>query len=119
MRYGCLQKFYEYRTTPPAHETSRDALEHEVRMSSPSERWSDRPAWRLEPRTKRRTPLDGESPAVKTGSLARMDPHLIFVGVNALQQVESSEDLLSKLDGIEGFKLYVGELHGGRGKGDV
>ena len=50
-------------------------------MSSPSLMRSDRfeQAWRLGPRTKIRcrTPsrLDGESPAVKTGSLAKIDPH--------------------------------------------
>ena len=66
----------------PAHETG--ALEHEVRMSSPSLMRSDRfeQAWRLGPRTKIRcrTPsrLDGESPAVKTGSLAKIDPHPPF-----------------------------------------
>ena len=57
----------------------------------------------------------------------RMEPHAesdgqhLFVGVNAHQRIESSEHLLSKLDEIEGFKLYVGELHGRieRSKDDV
>lgn len=57
----------------------------------------------------------------------RMEPHLesdgqhLFVGVNAHQKVESSEHLLSKLEQIEGFRLYVGKLHGriGRDKGNV
>ena len=46
-----------------------------MRPECPHHRWSDRLAWRLGPRTKRRMPLDGENPAVKTGSLAKIDPH--------------------------------------------
>ena len=46
-----------------------------MRSKCPHHRWSDRLAWRLEPRTKRRMPLDGENQAVKTGSLAKIDPY--------------------------------------------
>ena len=46
-----------------------------MRSECPHHRWSDRLAWGLEPRTKRRTPLDGENPAVKTGSLTKIEPH--------------------------------------------
>ena len=38
-----------------------------MRSECPHHRWSDHLAWRLEPRTKRRMPLDGENQAVKTG----------------------------------------------------
>ena len=52
-----------------------------MRSKCPRHRWSDRPEWRLEPRTKRRMPPDGENPEVKTGSLAKMDPHPVRIVV--------------------------------------
>ena len=45
-----------------------------MRSECPHHRWSDRLAWRQVQRTKRRTSLDGENSAVKTGSVAKIDP---------------------------------------------
>ena len=78
-----------------------------MRSECPHHRWSDRPAWRLEPRTKRRTPLDGENPAVKTGSLAKIDPHpraLHLLGVGARNSADDGMDLLcvAAASGIRG-----------------
>lgn len=54
----------------------------------------------------------------------RIEPHTetdgqhLFVGINAHQPVESLERLILKLDEIEGFRSYVGELHGRIGGGN-
>ena len=56
------------RRRPPTRFWSTSARARwSMRSKCPHHRWSDRLAWRLEPRTKRRTPLDGENQAVKTG----------------------------------------------------
>ena len=60
-----------------------------MRSECPHPRWSDRSAWRLEPRTKRRTPLDGENPAVKTGSLAKIEPHPLLLATTLRQRDEA------------------------------
>ena len=77
MRYANLKaNGCALRRRPPTRSWSTSARARwSMRSECPHHRWSDRPAWRLEPRTKRRTPLDGENPAVKTGSLAKIDPH--------------------------------------------